>query len=150
MMMIFTKNAKLNNSIVKKQVEGCPPATQDIQLNLKNRQNAIDNVGYGPLNPAEPNKDFWDDKAERWKITPAQAKTAVCGNCIFFIRTPRMLNCIAEGIGIEGEDAMGTIDAGEVGYCNAIDFKCAAERTCNAWAAGGPVTEEKNVATPVS
>jgi hypothetical protein len=55
----------------------CPPATQDIQLNLANRQNAIDNVGYGPLNPAEPNEEFWQDKADRWNIEIADAKTAV-------------------------------------------------------------------------
>jgi hypothetical protein len=27
----------------------CPPATQDITLNLENRQKAIDEYGYGPL-----------------------------------------------------------------------------------------------------
>jgi hypothetical protein len=120
----------------------CPPATQDIQLNLTNRQNAIDNVGYGPLNPAQPNDVFWQDKAERWKTTVREAKSAVCGNCIFFVRTPKMLDCLEEGIGLGNEEAEGSIEAGELGYCNALDFKCASERTCNAWAAGGPVTEE--------
>jgi len=120
----------------------CPPATQDIQLNLENRQKAIDDVGYGPLNPAEPNDEFWQDKADRWNIEVQDAKTAVCGNCIFFIRTPKMLDCIESGIGLGTEEAEGSIEAGELGYCNALDFKCASERTCNAWAAGGPVTEE--------
>lgn len=120
--------------------ETCPPATQDIELNLKNRQNAIDNVGYGPLNPAEPNDVFWQDKAEKWNTTVREAKSAVCGNCIFFIRTPEMLECIENGIGLGTEEAEGSIAAGELGYCNALDFKCASERTCNAWAAGGPVT----------
>jgi hypothetical protein len=50
-----------------------------------------------------------------------------------------MLECIENGIGL-GEEAEGSIAAGELGYCNALDFKCASERTCNAWAAGGPVT----------
>lgn len=120
----------------------CPPATQDIQLNLTNRQNAIDNVGYGPLNPAEPNEEFWQDKADRWKTDIQEAKSAVCGNCIFFVRTPKMLDCIENGIGLGAEEAEGSIEAGELGYCNALDFKCASERTCNAWAAGGPVTED--------
>ena len=120
----------------------CPPATQDIQLNLANRQNAIDNVGYGPLNPAEPNEEFWQDKADRWNIEISDAKTAVCGNCIFFVRTPKMLDCIEEGIGLGNQEAEGSIEAGELGYCNALDFKCASERTCNAWAAGGPITED--------
>lgn len=125
--------------------DSCPPATQDIQLNLKNRQNAIDNVGYGPLNPAEPNEEFWQDKADRWNITPDEAKTSVCGNCVFFVRTPKMLDCIEEGIGLGTEEAEGSIEAGELGYCNALDFKCASERTCNAWAAGGPITEESDI-----
>ena len=123
----------------------CPPATQDIQLNLKNRQNAIDNVGYGPLNPAEPNEDFWQDKADRWNISPEEAKTSVCGNCVFFVRTPSMLDCIEKGIGLGEEEAEGSVAAGELGYCNALDFKCASERTCNAWAAGGPITEESDM-----
>lgn len=125
----------------------CPPATQDIQLNLTNRQNAIDNVGYGPLNPAEPNEEFWQDKADRWKTNIQEAKSAVCGNCIFFVRTPKMLDCLEQGIGLGNEEAEGSIEAGELGYCNALDFKCASERTCNAWAAGGPVTEETVTAT---
>jgi hypothetical protein len=125
----------------------CPPATQDIELNLKNRQNAIDNVGYGPLNPAEPNDEFWQDKADKWKTDIQEAKSAVCGNCIFFVRTPKMLDCLEEGIGLGNQEAEGSIEAGELGYCNALDFKCASERTCNAWAAGGPVTEETISAT---
>jgi len=129
----------------KAAASACPPATQDIQLNLKNRQNAIDNVGYGPLNPAEPNKDFWQDKADRWNITPEEAKTSVCGNCVFFVRTPSMLDCIEKGIGLGEEEAEGSIAAGELGYCNALDFKCASERTCNAWAAGGPITKESDM-----
>ncbi len=119
----------------------CPPATQDLQLNLENRQNAIDNVGYGPLNPAEPNEEFWQEKADRWNTDIEEAKSAVCGNCIFFIRTPKVLDCLETGIGLD-QEAEGTIAAGELGYCSALDFKCASERTCNAWAAGGPVTEE--------
>jgi hypothetical protein len=119
----------------------CPPATQDVQINLKNRQNAIDTVGYGPLNPEEPNEEFWGDKAERWGIEIAEAKTAICGNCIFFVQTTKMLDCIESGLGSdEAEDA--SVRGGGLGYCNAFDFKCAPERTCNAWAAGGPVTDD--------
>jgi DNA-binding ferritin-like protein len=123
--------------------ETCPPATQNIELNLKNRQNAIDNVGYGPLNPMEPNDDFWQEKADKWKTSPDEAKKSVCGNCVFFIRTPQMLDCISTGIeqgGSQEIDADAAIDQAELGYCEALDFKCAASRTCNAWAVGGPIT----------
>lgn len=120
----------------------CPPATQDIVLNIENRQNAIDNVGYGPLNPKEPSEEFWQEKADRWDVTPEDAKKSICGNCVFFVRTPKMLDCISSGIeqGDSGEkNAWDAIDQAELGFCEALDFKCAASRTCNAWAAGGPI-----------
>jgi len=129
----------------------CPPATQDIQLNLKNRQNAIDNVGYGPLNPKEPNEEFWQEKADKWDTTPEEAKTSVCGNCVFFVRTPKMLDCISSGLE-QGDssqvDADAAIDQAELGYCEALDFKCAASRTCNAWAVGGPITAASSRRAP--
>jgi hypothetical protein len=124
----------------------CPPATQDIVLNINNRQNAIDKVGYGPLNPNEPNEDFWEDKADRWDILNTEdAKKSICGNCVFFDRRPKTLDCIEAGIAEGGsgeESAWDAIDQAELGYCTALDFKCAASRTCNAWAAGGPITED--------
>ena len=128
----------------------CPPATQDIELNIKNRQNAIDNVGYGPLNPAEANDEFWQGKADRWKVTINDAKKSLCGNCAAFIQTSKMQDCIAQGLQQGDEnvsDSYDVVAAGDLGYCEALDFKCAAARTCDAWIAGGPVTDEtgKNV-----
>ena len=123
----------------------CPPATQDIVLNLKNRQNAIDNVGYGPLNPQEPNEEFWQEKATRWNVSIEDAKKSRCGNCAAFIVTSRMKDCIAKGLqqGDENaEDSYDVVVQGELGYCEALDFKCAASRTCDAWITGGPVTDE--------
>lgn len=127
-------------------ISSCPPATTSISINLANRQQAIDGAGYGPLNPLEPNVEFWRKKAERWGTTYAEAKRSVCGNCSAFIRTPTMLNCISEGLKKNGTDSSGgwdTINAGELGYCEAFDFKCASSRTCDAWIVGGPITEEK-------
>lgn len=120
---------------------GCPPATQDIMINLENRNKAIKSVGYGPLNPDRPNVDFWEEKAELWQTTPDEAKTSRCANCAVFIKTPEMLECIESGLGPgDQEDAWGSVNAGDLGYCEALDFKCAAGRTCDAWVAGGPVT----------
>jgi hypothetical protein len=136
---------------VGEETYACPEATQDIELNLENRQNAIDNVGYGPLNPNEPNEEFWQEKADKWKTTAEEAKTAVCGNCVFFIRTPKMLDCISSGIE-QGDssavDADAAIGQAELGYCEALDFKCAASRTCNAWATGGPITAASSKPAP--
>ena len=129
----------------KDATQTCPPATQDIVLNIENRQTAIDDVGYGPLNPLEPNEEFWQGKATRWSVTIEQAKTSLCGNCAVFVQTTAMRDCIAKGLdtgGSDSNDAWDSIDAAEMGYCNALDFKCAASRTCNAWVVGGPITDK--------
>ncbi|MFZ9876122.1 MAG: XkdF-like putative serine protease domain-containing protein [Candidatus Nanopelagicales bacterium] len=123
---------------------GCPASTVDIELNLKNRQEAIDAANYGPLNPGEPNEEYWQAKADKFNTSVEDAKSAKCGNCGFFVRTKEMLACIAAGIGEEPmADPYDAIQAGELGYCEAFDFKCAADRTCDAWIAGGPILEEK-------
>ena len=123
--------------------QGCPEATRSIDVNLKNRQKAIDEYGYGPLDPGQPNDEFWQAKAEEWNMDdPGQARTALCGNCAAFDKSPDMLDCIAKGIGTEpGSDPMSTIDAGDLGYCKFLKFKCAAKRTCNAWVEGGPIVK---------
>jgi hypothetical protein len=137
-----TMSPLLASMVAALDEDECPPATRDIVLNVTNRQNAIDNVGYGPLNPKEPSLEFWQEKADRWDTTPVEAKKSICGNCVFFIKTPKMLDCIASGIeeGGSGEqNAWDAIDQADLGFCEALDFKCAASRTCNAWAAGGPI-----------
>ena len=90
----------------------CPPATQDITLNLENRQKAIDEYGYGPMNPAMPNRKFWMKKADEWNLD-------------------------------DPETAEGVIDAGDLGYCKFLKFKCASRRTCDAWVGGGPLSDKK-------
>ena len=123
--------------------QDCPEATQDIATNLANRQNAIDTANYGPLNPNETNEEYWTAKADMFQGDVETAKKARCGNCSFFDTRQNMLDCIATGIGTEpGTDPYDVIDAGQLGYCEAFDFKCAASRTCDAWVAGGPITDE--------
>ena len=121
-------------------IEGCPESTQNIELNIANRQKCIDEANYGPLNPNEANEDYWKAKADQFGANVEEAKKALCGNCVFFYRTPEILKCIAEGLGQE-VDPYEAIEAGEIGYCEAYDFKCAASRTCDAWVVGGPITE---------
>ena len=123
------------NMAEEKFAAECPPATQDIALNLEGRQNAIDTAHYGPLNPNEPNEEYWNAKAEMFGSTIEEAKSARCGNCVFFKTDEATLACIAKGIGNEGGDPYDVIDAGGLGYCEAFDFKCAASRTCDAWVA---------------
>ena len=41
-----------------------------------------------------------------------------------------------------GSDPTSTIDAGTLGYCKFLKFKCAAKRTCDAWVEGGPIQDK--------
>jgi hypothetical protein len=116
----------------------CPPATQDIELNLKNRKSAIDSAMYGPLNPAEPNDEYWQTLGAEWNVDADTARQQTCGNCAMFNVGENMKACIAAGVGPDNFDQVDA--AGELGYCEAFDFKCASARTCRAWVTGGPVT----------
>jgi hypothetical protein len=151
----------------------CPVATQDISVNLEHRQKGIDEYGYGPLNPNNPNIKFWKKKMEEWNLDSIEeAKSSRCNNCAAFNVTTKMLNCIEKGItagetevaveepvaeaaeatitepetdDTEGaeKDAWDTIEAGKLGYCTFLKFKCAGSRTCDAWVTGGPIKDKK-------
>ena len=149
----------------------CPIATQNVEVNLTHRQKAIDEYGYGPLNPNNPNIKFWKAKADKWQLDSIEeAKSSRCNNCAAFNITSKMLNCIEKGItsgevevpitkklvkddnaisepetdDTEGaeKDAWDTIEAGKLGYCTFLKFKCAGSRTCDAWVVGGPLKDK--------
>ncbi len=131
--------------------DSCPTATQDIDLNLENRQEAIDEYGYGPLNPnlddTGKNDDFWQNIADTFNADIEAAKESRCGNCAAFNLTSRIKDCIAKGIGMDdGADPFESVEAGDIGYCQFLKFKCALMRVCNAWVSGGPITDEKMMA----
>jgi len=137
----YNKNGK---RIHEESDSKCPPATQDITLNLKNRQKAIDDYGYGPLNPDMPNQKFWMAKQAEWNLdSPEEAKSSLCGNCAAFDQRKDTLDCIAQGIGSDAGEADPTIEAGDLGYCRFLKFKCAARRTCDAWVTGGPLRDKE-------
>jgi hypothetical protein len=133
-----------------KSPKACPVATQDVSINLKNRNHAVKEYGYGPLNPDEPNTSFWNRLAKMWGITSDEAKTARCKNCAAFVQTKEMIACIERGIAIDPDEpkenqSAETVTAKKVaalanlGYCQLFHFKCAGDRTCDAWLTGGPI-----------
>ena len=123
--------------------KSCPTATYDIDVNLKNRQKAIDEYHYGPANP-ERAEDYWQKSAKIFAVSVATARTMQCGNCGAFDVSDSMRECIADGIqGDEaGVDANASINLADLGYCNFLHFKCAGSRSCKAWITGGPITEK--------
>ena len=44
----------------------CPAPTQDLELNTKNRNSAIeaDHIKYGPLNLSD--EEYWEEYAKKW------------------------------------------------------------------------------------
>ena len=140
--ILLANSINLTINRLAQKDEDCPEPTQDIKLNLKNRQKAINEHGYGPPDPSQPNEKFWLKKMDMWKVDElSEVKNMLCGNCAAFDITTKTLDCIESGI---GDDATETINAGKLGYCKFLKFKCAAKRTCDAWVTGGPITDKKN------
>jgi len=119
------------------KADSCPAATQNVELNLENRQKALDTKEYGPANPALDeeggNQEFWQRYADRFNDTVENVMTMRCASCSFFDTSDGMKKCIEIGIGPDG-DPEAAVDAGELGYCSALDFKCASKRVCIIWA----------------
>ena len=130
-------------NIVEAAIKGCPVATQDIDLNLKNRQKAIDEYHYGPANPDQP-ENYYKDAAKRWDIKETTAKTMKCNNCGAFDVSDQMWSCIEAGIqgNEKSADAMATIHKADIGYCNFLHFKCAGTRSCSSWVSGGAIDDK--------
>ena len=123
---------KVTSEMRNEQKMECPPATQDVALNTKNRNATRDNHMYGPLNVKEPG-DYWEKLAKRWKTTLEAAKKSKCGNCVAFDISPRMDECMPGSVSDE---------SGRLGYCWMHHFKCHSARSCDTWATGGPIKED--------
>jgi hypothetical protein len=115
-----------------------PEAIVDIHVNLENRQHAIDEYLYGPMNPDEPG-DYWERLGEVWGVPADEAATTRCGNCAAFNVKEEIVEAIADNISDAGEDV---VEAADLGYCELFQFKCAAARSCSAWLTGGPLTDD--------
>jgi len=107
-------------NIIEAANKGCPIATHDLDVNVKNRQTAIDKHHYGPANPDEPGS---------------------YANCAAFNITDAMYKCMEEGMGKEAYEAEKTREAADLGYCNLLHFKCAGTRSCQLWITGGPIVK---------
>jgi hypothetical protein len=126
----------------------CPIATQDVSVNLKNRNHAFKEYGYGPPNPDEANTAFWMKKATMYNAPTNTVKGMLCANCAAFIQTPKMMECIVGGLEKDENPNELSYDeefvaAANLGYCDLFQFTCAANRSCDAWKSGGPITKEK-------
>ena len=113
----------------------CPAATQNLELNTKNRDASIkaDYIKYGPLNIDEPG-DYWKDLAEYWDTTEEAAKKSLCGNCVAFDISPRMKECMPLVDEKVADKEIPEFDQKpEFGYCWMHHFKCFNARSCDTW-----------------
>lgn len=116
----------------------CPIATQNLEVNTRNRNSAIqaDYIQYGPLNLSDAK--FYLDLAHFWRTSVNVAKQSNCMNCAAFDISPSMLDCMPGPLSEPIQD-----QEGYLGYCWMHHFKCHSARTCRTWAAGGPISENK-------
>jgi len=136
------KRRKGRKKKVKKK-DKCPTATLDISVNTANRDRArkLDWIMYGPLNVEFPGS-YWKRIARKWGTSPKAAKKSNCGNCVAFDRSPKMVDkCIPAITSEPVADEFGVL-----GYCWMHHFKCHSARTCNTWAAGGPIKTDESSA----
>ena len=137
----MAKMIKLKELLIKQQEEQkCPSATQDLKVNTANRDRAIqaDFIKYGPLNVEEPG-DYWKEIAKKWNTTEEAARKSTCASCTAFDVSPRMVDkCIPALTSEPVKDEHGVL-----GYCWMHHFKCHSARSCNTWAAGGPINKDE-------
>ena len=141
----------------------CPPATQDVEKNTKNRDMARKKQDYGPMNPLQPSMGYWKLAAKKWAgATPKEAMGQRCGNCVAFDVSDRMRNCLPKALDLG--DPMSLVDKQlqdksakdtpgfpkdayfGFGYCWMHHFKCHSARACNTWAGGKPIKSDKDSA----
>ena len=62
--------------LLEQNYKECPPATQDVELNTKNRDATVKLHNYGPLNTDEPG-DYWEKIADKWNTSVEAAKVSL-------------------------------------------------------------------------
>jgi len=83
---------------------------------------------------------YWEKKADLWGCSVEMVKTMRCMNCAAFDQKPQTLKLMADGIGPDGAKI---VKNANLGFCELFEFKCAGNRTCDAWIGGGPLKECK-------
>lgn len=105
--------------------DSCPAATQDQNLNSKNKKIAAKNP-----------KIMYGHPSKVKELQKLAKENKLCGNCAAFDVTKKMQKCMNKEY--KEVTAKFLIGNNKTGYCKMHDFSCAAAKTCLTWAPGGP------------
>ena len=128
----------------------CPPSLQSNKVNIKNHLYTMENHGLGPVDPRQPNEEFWKEKAMRWLTTEGLARGRLCANCEYYVNTTEIENCIANGPAFTFKTSdvpttpkLADIEEHPVAWCSKFDITCSPTRTCDEQEMGGPMDDER-------
>ena len=118
------------------------------EVNVANHLLAIQYEALGPIDPREPNQEFWTLKAEKWQVLEGEARTRLCMNCAHYDNSPEIVEYMQSTwtpiklqelpIDPAPVDIPGDLSA----CCTRWLITCTAMRTCDAWEA--PWLDEDN------
>ena len=118
------------------------------EVNVANHLLAIKYEALGPLDPREPNPEFWAAKVEKWQVLEGEARTRLCMNCAHYDNSPEIVEYMQNTwtpiklqelpIDPAPVDIPGDLSA----CCTRWTITCTAMRTCDAWEA--PWLDEDN------
>ena len=132
------------------QAESCPASLKSIKTNIKNHMMVIKEHGLGPIDPRQPNEDFWKDKALKWKVSEGDARGRLCLNCEHYLQTEQIDKCIVNGpiknfktSSLPMKPAPVDIESRPVAWCMLYDITCSPTRVCDSQEEGGPIDNFK-------
>lgn len=118
------------------------------EVNIANHLLAIKYEALGPIDPREPNPEFWAAKAEKWQVLEGEARTRLCMNCAHYDNSPEIVEYMQstwEPIKLQDlpiDPAPVDIPGDLSACCTRWTITCTAMRTCDAWEA--PWLDEDN------
>mgnify|MGYP006295899105 CR=1 FL=1 len=128
-------------------IDGCPLPMVDKATNIANHLICVAQANLGPASVSQPGT-YWIQRADRLGITPAESRTQLCSNCAWYMNTTQIQDCwdtnTAAGnipLATEVNPAWENVP-NPAGYCLRWDITCTPTRSCDTWAAGGPITDQ--------
>lgn len=118
------------------------------EVNIANHLLAMKYEALGPIDPREPNPEFWALKAEKWQVLEGEARTRLCMNCAHYDNSPEIVEYMQntwEPIKLQElpiDPAPVDIPGDLSACCTRWTITCTAMRTCDAWEA--PWLDEDN------